>query len=400
MKNILIIANFCRDFSQNDNGRFMYLCKELSKNNNVEIVTSDFRHSTKTHKPVLSTKWPFKITFIHESGYKKNISIKRFISHYLWGKKVGKYLNTIQKPDVIYCSIPSLTAPLKAARFCEKNKIKFIIDIQDLWPEAFQMVFNVPIISKIIFYPFKKIADSSYKKADVICSVSETYGKRAYSVNHKTSKIHTVFLGTKLEVYDENAKGMGFCEKNDGEIWLGYCGSLSTSYDLKCVIDALKLMKTNNQKCPKFIIMGDGAKKEEYEKYAKERKINFVFTGRLNYDEMCATLSKCDIVINPIAAGSAASIINKHGDYAASGCPVVNTQENEEYRKLIEKYNMGINCRNEDFTDVYNAILLLMENSDLRHEMGKNARQCAKEMFDRKKTYIELIDCILEDEDN
>ena len=78
MKNILIIANFCRDFSKNDNGRFMYLCKELSKNNNVEIITSDFNHSTKVYKEPLGIKWPFKITFIHEPGYKKISVLKGF----------------------------------------------------------------------------------------------------------------------------------------------------------------------------------------------------------------------------------------------------------------------------------------------------------------------------------
>ena len=31
MKDIVIIANFCRDFSETDNGRFMYLCKEEHK---------------------------------------------------------------------------------------------------------------------------------------------------------------------------------------------------------------------------------------------------------------------------------------------------------------------------------------------------------------------------------
>lgn len=42
MKDIVIIANFCRNFLETDNGRFMYLCKELSKDNKVEIITNDF----------------------------------------------------------------------------------------------------------------------------------------------------------------------------------------------------------------------------------------------------------------------------------------------------------------------------------------------------------------------
>ena len=52
---------------------------------------------------------------------------------------------------MIYCAVPSLTGPYLISRYCKKNKIKFIIDIQDLWPEAFKMVFDVPIIKDIIF---------------------------------------------------------------------------------------------------------------------------------------------------------------------------------------------------------------------------------------------------------
>ena len=90
MKDIVIIANFCRDFSETDNGRFMYLAKELSKDHHVEIITSDFIHGSKRHKDPLINTWPFKITFLHEPGYKKNISLKRFFSHAMWGKEVKR----------------------------------------------------------------------------------------------------------------------------------------------------------------------------------------------------------------------------------------------------------------------------------------------------------------------
>ena len=78
MKDIVIIANFCRNFSETDNGRFMYLCKELSKAEKVEIITNDFNHDLKKHKDPLKYNWPFSITFLHEPGYKKNICLQRF----------------------------------------------------------------------------------------------------------------------------------------------------------------------------------------------------------------------------------------------------------------------------------------------------------------------------------
>ena len=397
MKDIVIIANFCRDFSEADNGRFMYLCKELSKENRVEIITSDFNHGKKVHKEPLVHNWPFTITFLHESGYKKNISVQRFVSHSAWGKEVRRYLAKRKKPDVVYCAVPSLTAPYEAAKYCKQNGIKFIIDIQDLWPEAFQMVFNVPVLSNMIFAPFKHRVNQIYKMADEICAVSEHYVKRALSVNSKCTTGHAVFLGTSLETFGNNVKmAEAPMEKSEDDgLWVGYCGSLSTSYDIPCVIDALKILKDEGYNVPKFIVMGDGARRTEFEDATKNADVEAVFLGRLSYDQMCAQIVQCDIVVNPIVKGSAASIINKHGDYASSGLPVINNQDSLEYRSLIEKYNMGLNCKNGDSADMAEKLRMLIQDQNLRVEMGKNARRCAEEKFDRQNSYSELINTML-----
>lgn len=399
MKDIVIIANFCRDFSETDNGRFMYLCKELSKENKVEIITSDFRHTAKTHKEPLVHNWPFTITFLHEPGYRKNISLQRFISHHAWGKEVEKYLNKREKPDIIYCAVPSLTAPLVAAKYCERKGIRFIIDIQDLWPEAFLMVFKVPIVSDIVFAPFKHRSEEIYKRADAVCGVSETYVKRALRVNEKNKTGHVVFLGTSLETFDRNAKNNPV-DKSVGELWLGYCGSLNTSYDLTVVFDALAILKNEGMKLPKFIVLGTGEKEKSFKDYSNSLGLDCIFTGKLPYDKMCGWLNACDIAVNPITHNAAQSIINKHGDYASAGLPVINTQENEEYRNLVEKYHMGFNCKNGDPMDLAAKLKTVIDDEHLRIEMGKGARKCAEERFDRRRTYQELISTILSDEGN
>lgn len=395
MKDIVIIANFCRDFSETDNGRFMYLCKELSKMNKVEIITSDFGHSAKKHKQPLNHRWPFDITFLHEPGYKKNISLKRFYSHYMWGKEIEKYLNKRKKPDVIYCAVPSLTGPLKAARYCENNSVKFIIDVQDLWPEAFKLAFNVPVISDIIFAPFNAYVNGIYKRADEICAVSRTYAERAKSVNNKCSDTHVVFLGTELSTFDRYVRENPV-EKPKDELWLGYCGTLGASYDITIAIDALAILKQRGITPPKFIVLGDGERKAEFEKHAKELGVECLFTGRLPYEEMCGWLVACDIAVNPIMHNAAQSIINKHGDFAASGIPVLNTQECKEYRELVKEYKMGFNCRNGDAEGLADRLQLLIEDEQLRFKMGKNARRCAEEKFDRQNSYKEIIHAIKE----
>ncbi len=391
MKDIIIIANFCRDFSETDNGRFMYLCKTLSKlGHKVEIITSDFSHALKAQKKPLIHNWPFTITFLHEPGYKRNISVNRFVSHHSWGKEVEKYLKTRDKPDIIYCAVPSLTGPLLSAKYCKRNNLRFIIDIQDIWPEAFKLAFNVPIISFLLFFPFSRIANGIYSRADEICGVSRTYVKRALEVN-PTKHGHVVYLGTQLSTFETYARD-NIVNKPDGELWLGYCGTLGASYDISVVIDALSILQKRGINTPKFIVMGDGERRLEFEKYAQLKAVDCLFTGKLPYNQMCGRLAACDIAANPIMHNAAQSIINKHGDYASAGLPVINTQECQEYRDLVNEYKMGFNVDNNDAEGFANKLEILIENEMLRNQMKENAYRCAKERFDRAHTYKELID--------
>lgn len=388
---IVIVADFCGKMDGSGNSRFIYLADMLSKKHKVEILTSDFDHGTKSYFSSIPSQYPFTITMVHEGKYNKNISLKRFYGHYIWGRNVKRYLNERKKPDIIYAAIPPLSGPLAAAKYCEKTGVKFIIDIQDLWPEAFQMVLNIPFVGNLMFAPIKKYADGIYRRADAVCAVSQTYVDRALCVNKKVHEGHAVYLGTDLMIFDQNVKEHITKKDDEGQLWIGYCGSLGDSYDLNVVIDALSILKNKWGAIPKFMVIGDGERRQIFENHARECGIDSTFTGKLPYSEMCGLLSACDIVVNPIVKGSAASIINKHADYASSGLPVINTQDSNEYRQLIEEYNMGLNCENGNAMDVANKLKMLLDSSEKRLIMGKNARRCAEEKFDRKTTYNQII---------
>ena len=187
-----------------------------------------------------------------------------------------------------------------------------------------------------------------------------------------------------------------YVEKNkvvrqDDEFWIGYCGSLSDSYDIPCVIDAVQYLDDPKVK---LIVMGEGHLKDKFQKYAAHAGIHAEFTGYMNYSEMCGLLAACDITVNPIRGKSAASIINKHADYAACGLPVINTQNSAEYQKLIEIYHMGYSVKPGDYQMFACKLKELICNEKLREEMGKNSRRCAEEKFNRKHTYQELIKII------
>ena len=78
----------------------------------------------------------------------------------------------------------------------------------------------------------------------------------------------------------------------------------------------------------------------------------------------------------------------------AAGLPIISTQESREFRQLIDDYSMGFNCKNGDPKDMAEKMERLIYDEKLRLEMGKNARRCAQERFDRKYTYTKLAKII------
>jgi glycosyltransferase involved in cell wall biosynthesis len=396
MKDVLIISHFCRDFSSEDNGRFSYLGQMLSNDYFVEILTSSFFHGTKKPRSYSNMKeWPFRITFISEPPYKKNVCIKRVFSHKTFSINVAKYLKKRKKPDLIYCAVPSLDVASVARKYAQQNGIKFIVDVQDLWPETFRMVFNIPFVSSLFFYPMTHVANKIYSSADEVIAVSKTYAERAMKVNRICNNPTVVFLGTKLNTFDS----MKYCEpaflKPSEQVWMAYIGTLGSSYDLRTVIDALELLG-KEKKIDKlsFIVMGRGPLKAFFESYSKNKGIDVQYLGALPYSQMVSQLCLCDFAVNPIRHGAAQSIINKVGDYAAAGLPVINTQENKEYCSLIEQYNAGINCENQNIEQIAEAIHSLYSNVDLRRAMSYGSRKLAETKFDRDSNYDRIISTI------
>ena len=394
-RDVLIVAHFCSDFDGKGNNRFNYLANLLAENKfTVELVTSDFSHNRKLKRDKLINQAKYQITLVSEIGYQKNVSLKRFYSHYIMGRNLNKYLEARKKPDVIYCAVPSLNVAKVVAKYAQKNNIRFIIDVQDLWPEAFKMVFQVPAISDFLFRPMQWQADYIYSLADEIIAVSQTYANRALKVNKKCKEAHSIFLGTELAYFDRLAKENKLIDKPKDEIWLVYIGTLGHSYDLICVIDALRILQNRGITNVKFVVMGDGPLKSKFENYAKRQGTYVEFTGRLDYGKMASILIACDIAVNPISRGAAASITNKHGDYAAAGLPVLNLQECLEYRNLVNEYHMGLNCENNNPVDLAEKLLVLCKDEVLRKAMGQNSRKLAEEKFDRMQSYSKIVELI------
>lgn len=392
MKKIKIITNFSEMPSGLSNDRFNNIANMLNSDDyDIELITSSFSHVQKNQKENNSNFFgKYKFTTLHEPSYSKNISLKRLYSHHVFAENLYEYLSNTDKPDIIYCAIPSIDVGNAIRKYCNKNKVKYIVDIQDIWPDAFELIIKNELLSKILFYGMNKRINNVYKNASAIIAVSKTYLNRAIKYNSKALQ-KVIYLGTDLNAFD--SYNSDEIIKKPNEILIVYIGTLGHSYNIKGMIDILDKIDNKNIK---FKILGNGPLMKEFIEYSKSKKVDCEFLGRVPYKDMAAYIKKCDIAVNCINKGSAGSVINKICDYAAAGLPVINTQDNLEYISLVYDYNIGINCDLENEEDSVEKIKVLIENKVLRQIMGYNNRKMAEKLFDRSKTYEPIREIINE----
>lgn len=373
--------------------RFRYLCEFLVKKGyEVDLITTTFQHWEKKQRNLESVdqkSYPFGIKFIYEPGYRKNIDLRRVRSHRIAAENLRKLLEKEGDYDLIYAEIPPNDVALAAAEYAHRNKIPFVADVNDLWPEAMRMVFDIPIVSDLLFYPLKRDAEKVYSLTSGVIGTSDEYRDRPFLNQKRDVLKETVYVGNEISVFDREAeRHADEVQKEDGTFWVTYAGTIGTSYDIRTVVLAAEeLMKQGKTKI-RFQILGDGPTREMLENLAKERKIqNVKFTGYVPYEQMAAYLVKSDVLINSFVRKAPQSIVTKIGDYLAAGKPMINTCMSPEFRKKVEQDGFGINIEPENVRELVNAVEWMYENEAERNDMGNRARKIAEEQFDRPVSY-------------
>lgn len=384
--------------------RTMYLYDMMRKmGHNPILLTSDFNHYSKKPRDVdkFRAEYPeySDIVFLHTRTYSKNISLQRKLAENDWKEAVKRWISeNSDHTDAVMLSMPDMDTILAVNKICKKKGIDVIIDVRDLRPEAFKVLLKNELLYKVATYPMKLKADKAYACADILFAVSEEYLNRGDVEESKARIKKAIYIGAVLDKFDAGVRRYEKdITKPVDEIWLIYAGTLGTSYDLVTVIDAVNILKEKKYdgKRLKFIVLGQGPDRDALATHARETgATNVEFVGFVEYEKMAAYLSKSDVTINAIKRRASQSIINKVADYFSAGIPMLNGCVCKEQLDMVDDYRVGLNYEPENTESLVDALDKLLDQPELRKEMGRNARKLAEEKFDREKTYREIIDCI------
>lgn len=324
--NITIIKPFENSITQRGN-RIPLLAKTLiNSGHKITYITSNFYHAEKrffSKKEIFNVKKrnEYKIIFLSVPGYNANYSLSRIITHKIFAIKSLIYLMSNQSPDfVIIASQPpellfsvAITKPIK--------KFDTIIDVIDIWPDAFPQK-NILYLFFYIYCNFLQYFSLPFQKNYVYTSPKFLDWIKRYKKNSKTKFIT---LGYDSERW-KDFKPIKTIESNKKIV---YVGNLAQTINLYPLIDGIKNFENWN-----LTIIGGGDRLQEIKRYVKRKNIkNVFFTGFVAKDKLPTLLKEYDITTIPMIHGT---LPNKLFDSIGSYRPILSFGDNDTTRFVNE----------------------------------------------------------------
>lgn len=294
--------------------------------------------------------------------------------------------------DICIATSTPLTVGLIALILNKKNKLPFVFEVRDLWPQApieFGVVRN-PLLKKML----RSLERTLYSRASKIIALSEPI-RSEIARTTDPAKISVLPNMSDTEFFSSLSGQENYREKYgiSGQVVITYAGAVGPANDLSQILNVAKMCKAagNNKIC--FVIAGKGAQLESLMASVKDEKLNNVrFTGFLNQKEVRELLSVSDFGYVSFASKEVLKSCspNKFFDYLASGTPVISNLEGWWVPEILE-WNCGFYYSPDEPDKLMAFLAACAENPVRLLEMKVNARLLAEAKFSRKKITEEFV---------
>ena len=233
--------------------RFMNIANTaIKRGHKITFFTTTFKHGSKSQRFDKNTyqtieEGKYDVVFIHSKPYKKNISFGRISAHYDLGNKLIEEIRSRnEKPGLVYISLPPLSTVDVVCKWGKENNIPVIVDIIDPWPDVFLKVFPTAIRSlvQLPLNPFYRKLRRIMNSCSGLSAISNQYVDWAKTFSDKKIDSEVFFPAVPLsEITKELNKLAGTIKKDNDLLRIVYTGSLSSSYDIPCILNAASLLE-------------------------------------------------------------------------------------------------------------------------------------------------------------
>ena len=371
----------------------------------IEVVTSlpwYEKHQVESHwKGKLfrrEEKESIIITRLHPFPQDKNKLLRRLTS-FLAFSFLAAIVSLLKRGpfDAVVAISPPLTLGNVGKVAALRHKCKVVLNLQDIFPDI--AVALGKIKSRFSIRLLEKYEKLTYSGSDALTVLSKDLEE---NVNKKIDRIK---VSPRIEVIPNflisssikpQSRFTNYREEHQlGEkLVVMYAGNLGNSQSFDLITSAAR--KHSREDDIVYVINGGGVMSDQLKQQAKQLE-NLLIIDYQPIERLSEVLATADIHLLPLRAGLGdMSVPSKIYSIFASGRPVIaSVDPGTEIPRIITESEGGIAIPPDDFDSFIHVLEGLIENFELREEMGKKARVWLENCYSSKTiadSYIGLIE--------
>jgi len=292
----------------------------------------------------------------------------------------------LSKPDIVIATSPQLLVGLAGWWIAQWNRVPFVLEVRDLWPESLAAV-EAAKSDSLLYKVLSGIAAFLYRACHRIVVVTPAFQKHLVEKwEVPPEKISVVENGVDTELFNPDANTEIRKMLGEGKFVVSYVGTIGMAHGLETVLEAASQLRHSANVL--FLFVGEGAEKEKIISCAREWGLNnVVFVDQQRHEDIPAYICASDVCLVPLRKSElfATVLPTKLLEFMACGRPVILGVDGLA-RRVVQEANAGIVVEPENPTELAQAITALAADGELRAVLGRNGRYYVSQNFTRRHT--------------
>jgi glycosyltransferase involved in cell wall biosynthesis len=311
-------------------------------------------------------------------------------------KNINKYLSN-EKIDLIISHTPFMSDPFLINFLKKKYNCPAFLILWDIFPQNSKDLGLMK--NKLLFKFFRRKEKKTYNLFDVIGCMSN--GNINYLLEHNLKIVNKKLVllmnwGNTKEINNldkkEIRKKYGFKE----EFIAIFGGNMGIPQKLENVIKLARIYQ--DRKDIKFLFVGNGTEKNKIKKLAKDLN-NTIFIDYIQREDYDKLVGCCDLgLVSLDERFTVPNFPSKTLDYFKMSIPVLASLDNISIKDygmvLTDKAKAGLVANAGDIEEYKRKFEVLLNNSELRKELGTNGRKFYENNLSSNKAYNIIINSI------
>jgi len=323
-----------------------------------------------------------------------NMTVFMFRAWWL-GRKIPDLVPEIGKPDVIIGSSPPLLTPLAAYWIAKHYRIKFVMEVRDLWP---QTIIDMGGLS--VHHPITKtlqfLERFLYRRAERIITLLPFAHEYITACGFPQEKIVWIPNGVDLSRFEDFVAAAS--PKSEKVFKVMYLGAHGQANALDVLIQTAKVIQDRGYSGIRFILVGDGPEKPKLMALAKDLGLhNVEFREPVPKSEVTKVLQEADVFLlnlEKVEVFRYGISPNKLFDYMAAGKPIISSVRT--LSSPVEVTRCGLVVPPRDPKALVEAVITLYRMSPKeRAEMGRRGREYVAKYHDIRKLALRLEEVLI-----